>query len=143
MLCKRCQGKNDQFLWTVFSLFSKFIKSNRLYQSVDSAASTRRASPERGERVNRVFDVPECCRFIALCGSLNCRGRSHTAQTCKAANHRWFFVDKRGKNSYNRTNHKAGKGGTPMDVTLRGSFFYFSYRFTGYAYRKAALCCTD
>ena len=30
-----------------------------------------------------------------------------------------------------------------MDVTVRGSFFYFSYRFTGYAHRKAALCCTD
>jgi hypothetical protein len=29
-----------------------------------------------------------------------------------------------------------------MYTTVRASFFYFSYRFTGYAHRKAVLRCT-
>jgi len=30
-----------------------------------------------------------------------------------------------------------------MYTTIRGSFLYFSYRFTGFAYRKADLRCTE
>ena len=51
-------------------------------------------------------------------------------------------VDKPQKSGYNRNNTNAGKGGATMYTTVRGSFFYFSYRFTGYAYRKAVLRCT-
>ena len=37
----------------------------------------------------------------------------------------------------------AKERGSLMYTTVRGSFFYFSYRFTGFAYRKAVLRCTD
>jgi hypothetical protein len=36
----------------------------------------------------------------------------------------------------------TGKGGAAMTNGARGSFYFFSYRFTGFAFRKADLRCT-
>ena len=68
---------------------------------------------------------------------------AHTGKTVEKQQPFPAAVDKTAKSDYNRNNTAQRKGEPPVYSTARGSFFYFSYRFTGFAFRKAVLRCTD